>query len=233
MPGRSSFLPRGLGAGLLGAAAALLPALAPQRAEALLLFRMRQVGSDVVITGGGTYVTTGLQLKDLVDEEDEPILQPLDIPSSGMQANAGYLQITKSGQDLWVWGPVSGNDLIGDPNFGTGDFNDQGVQNEGSAVAGIDLGFQEIFLPSGAACDPTSCTISSSTTTFAGLSFATLGVTPGTYTWSWGEGPDQTFQLEIEAPVPGPLPALGGAAAFGWSRKLRRRLSGASCKTKG
>ena len=26
------------------------------------------------------------------------------------------------------------------------------------------------------------------------------------------------------APVPGPLPLLGGAAAFGWSRQLRRRI---------
>ncbi|MFN7738781.1 MAG: hypothetical protein ACK5RA_00775 [Cyanobacteriota bacterium] len=26
------------------------------------------------------------------------------------------------------------------------------------------------------------------------------------------------------APVPGPLPHFGAAAAFGWSRQLRRRL---------
>ncbi|MEB3335588.1 MAG: PEP-CTERM sorting domain-containing protein [Cyanobacteriota bacterium] len=28
------------------------------------------------------------------------------------------------------------------------------------------------------------------------------------------------------APVPGPLPALGATAAFGWSRQLRRRIAG-------
>ena len=28
----------------------------------------------------------------------------------------------------------------------------------------------------------------------------------------------------VQASVPGPLPVLGGAVAFGWSRRLRRRI---------
>ncbi len=31
------------------------------------------------------------------------------------------------------------------------------------------------------------------------------------------------------APVPGPLPLFGAAAAFGWSRRLRKRVSSAAC----
>lgn len=31
--------------------------------------------------------------------------------------------------------------------------------------------------------------------------------------------------LRLSTPVPGPLPILGAAAAFGWSRRLRRRLA--------
>jgi hypothetical protein len=64
----------------------------------------------------------------------------------------------------------------------------------------------------------------SSVTTFAGVTLQDLGLTPNTsFTWTWGTGPDQMLRLDIE-PVPGPLPALGGAAAFGWSRRLRRRV---------
>jgi hypothetical protein len=36
-----------------------------------------------------------------------------------------------------------------------------------------------------------------------------------------GLGPSQIIEVQ---PVPGPLPILGAAAAFGWSRKLRKRL---------
>jgi MYXO-CTERM domain-containing protein len=32
------------------------------------------------------------------------------------------------------------------------------------------------------------------------------------------------------APVPGPLPLMGAAAAFGWSRKLRRHISPLSAR---
>jgi len=45
----------------------------------------------------------------------------------------------------------------------------------------------------------------------------------------FGPGTDY-LQLKIEASadVPGPLPVLGGAAAFGWSRRLRLRLRAAN-----
>lgn len=41
--------------------------------------------------------------------------------------------------------------------------------------------------------------------------------------------PAEFLQLQIQASadVPGPLPLLGGAAAFGWSRRLRQRLKAA------
>jgi hypothetical protein len=36
---------------------------------------------------------------------------------------------------------------------------------------------------------------------YSGQTFATLGVTPGTYVWKWGTGANQNFTLQIEAPV--------------------------------
>jgi hypothetical protein len=48
-------------------------------------------------------------------------------------------------------------------------------------------------------------------------------------TWSLTSDPTQQIQVRIgEAPpadVPGPLPLFGAAAAFGYSRRLRRRVS--------
>jgi hypothetical protein len=39
------------------------------------------------------------------------------------------------------------------------------------------------------------------------------------------EPPNFVYGNAFSTPVPGPLPLFGAAAAFGWSRKLRRRLS--------
>jgi hypothetical protein len=55
-----------------------------------------------------------------------------------------------------------------------------------------------------------------------------LGVTPGTYVWTWGSDADQSFTLEI-GPVATPLPAalplfacgLGALAFIGKGRKRK------------
>ncbi len=78
-------------------------------------------------------------------------------------------------------------------------------------------------------------TITSSTTwrsllgTFSGTNFGA-----GDFTWSTSapqEGgtmspsPSKITFSDPNAPVPGPLPVFGAAAAFGWSRRLRQRIS--------
>jgi hypothetical protein len=52
----------------------------------------------------------------------------------------------------------------------------------------------------------------------AGLGIFTTN-TPGT------QAPNLVYGNAFSASVPGPLPLFGAAAAFGWSRKLRRRVS--------
>ena len=46
---------------------------------------------------------------------------------------------------------------------------------------------------------------------YDGQTFASLGVTPGTYEWMWGTGANQNFTLiigvAVGAPVPAPEPA--------------------------
>src|SRR5207248_9715554 len=42
-----------------------------------------------------------------------------------------------------------------------------------------------------------SGTFLSNSATYSGKTFATLGVTPGTYIWKWGTGANQNFTLQI------------------------------------
>jgi hypothetical protein len=71
--------------------------------------------------------------------------------------------------------------------------------------------------------------------TLSGIGFTTTGLL-GTWTLQPLDGSDtynanDTIQVVIGAPpspstaVPGPLPLFGAAAAFGWSRRLRKRIA--------
>lgn len=67
-------------------------------------------------------------------------------------------------------------------------------------------------------------------TTLLGLGFTTTGLI-GTWQLQGVQGSDGQINLCIGsgpcggAAVPGPLPLLGAGAAFGWSRKLRKRIA--------
>jgi hypothetical protein len=62
--------------------------------------------------------------------------------------------------------------------------------------------------------------------TFNNATFASLGVTPGTYEWTWGTGlANQNFTLQIGAvPDGGSTVSLLGFALVGLAA-LRRKLS--------
>ena len=68
----------------------------------------------------------------------------------------------------------------------------------------------------------------SSTSTYNGATLLSLGVTPGTYTWTWGTGVDaDSFTLQIgPAGVPDagstlPLPGFASLGLVALRRKLR------------
>jgi hypothetical protein len=54
-----------------------------------------------------------------------------------------------------------------------------------------------------------SCGPLSDSSTYAGATFASLGITPGTYEWKWGTGPNQNFTIQAgTAPPPTPTTLL-------------------------
>ena len=74
----------------------------------------------------------------------------------------------------------------------------------------------------------------SDTMTFNNTTFAILGLTPGTYTWTWDGGADN-FTLQIGpvlvpgVPLPSALPlfatGLGALGLLGWRRKRKIRAA--------
>jgi hypothetical protein len=70
-----------------------------------------------------------------------------------------------------------------------------------------------------------------SSATFNGKTLADLGFTTTGLLGTWTiDGNNELIQAYIgppapSAPVPGPLPLLGAGAAFGWSRRLRKRIA--------
>jgi MYXO-CTERM domain-containing protein len=71
-----------------------------------------------------------------------------------------------------------------------------------------------------------------SSATFNGTTLAALGFTTTGLIGTWTlDGTSESIQVILGAPtppgatVPGPLPLLGAGAAFGWSRRLRKRIT--------
>jgi hypothetical protein len=94
-------------------------------------------------------------------------------------------------------GPWSfGSRLFTFPSSGSGD------------IVGIDRAGNVIYVPAGYASDGALF----DTSTYAGQSFSSLGVTPGSYVWTWGSGAHaDSFTLDIVAgtvPEPSSLPLL-------------------------
>jgi hypothetical protein len=111
--------------------------------------------------------------------------------------------------------------FTGPTSFGSGFTT---FANSGSGDLVGELGSFELDVPHGYV----SGTALSDSATYDNATFASLGVTPGTYTWTWGTGlPNQNFRLIIGgAGVPdgGSTISLLGCALLGLAA-FRRKLS--------
>jgi hypothetical protein len=181
------------------ASALALPA-GTTRAGAVITFE--QVGNDVVATASGSLDLSGL------GAPTDDFVQP------GLVASIGYLvlsqQTTPNAPDE-VFSGATGPSSFGSggffaPSFGTGD------------TVGVVSG--DIHVPVGYV----SGTPLSASDTFAGQTFTTLGLTPGTYTYTWSTD-SLTIQIgAASVPEPSSL-AMGSCAALAglmvWMRRRR------------
>jgi hypothetical protein len=166
---------------------------------------LEQIGSNVVANGSGAINLTGLTF--VISGADNPGIVPFSgVISTGPFASMidGYRGFT---------GPMDfGSGAGALPNTASGDF---------VGISGVGLG---LFVP----LNYISGTALSDSMTFNNATFASLGVTPGTYEWTWGSGlPNQNFTLIIGgAGVPdgGSTVSLLGFGLLGLAA-LRRKLS--------
>ena len=166
---------------------------------------LHQVEANVVATGSGAINLTGLTLF------------ITSTPQAEVFAQVALITTGQSSVDVPTYigssGPTSFGSGMGFlPNTSSGDF------------VGIQGHIGHLFVPAGYVSNHTP----SDSMTFTGATFASLGVTPGAYTWTWGTGlANQNFTLQIgPATVPdsGSTVFLLGCALLGLAA-LRRKLS--------
>jgi hypothetical protein len=163
--------------------------LAVRPAQAGYTVTLQQVGTDVVATGSGAINLTGLTFY------QSGSLDPHVIPHSVFLPLHGSIGIstgpTSSSVDTYS-GPS------GPTSFGTG--GPTAASSGSGDMVGIATIFWGSFLsvPTGYV----SGTDLSGMAIYTGKNYATLGVNPGTYVWTWGGGANQNFTLQI-------LPCVG------------------------
>lgn len=141
---------------------------------------LQQVGANVVATGSGALNLRGLSLDPNGGGFEDTAINP----SWGLiTTGAGGLVDFYNG----VTGPASFGTASVTFGSGTGDI---------VALAGI---YNDLRVPQGYVSD----TPLLGTATYDNVTLASLGVTPGTYEWTWGRGVDQSFTLQVVA-VPEP-----------------------------
>lgn len=196
----------------------LLLCIVCSKASGGFVVNMTEVGNSVVATGNGTINTSALISAQLVVVGS---FQGYAGPIDGELALGTTQSLSLDGYYNGIFGPT---------NFGSG----PGASASSSSgdvfvylqsITSSPVGGPILILPSGY-----SGTSLSSQSIWAGQSFATLGVTPGTYTWSWGSGANADFytlNAEITAvPEPGSiaLVAIGAIVAVGMRKFKRGRL---------
>jgi hypothetical protein len=187
---------------LLALTAVAVTSLSPVQPAQAFTETIEQVGFNVVANGSGAFNLTGLSFFAAVTG------------SSSMTANIGAV-VNGGGANMDAY-----SGFAGPTSFGSGSVFFASLFS-GDAV-GIGGGEGLILVPQGYI----SGAALSDSMTFDGATFASLGLTPGTYIWSWGDGANQNFTLIIGgAGVPdgGTTVSLLGCALVGLAG-LRRRL---------
>ena len=184
-----AFMKRIAGTTALGVAMLTGYGLCDTPAQAGYVVNLTQQGANVVATGSGAIDLTGLSF--LYQTGDVGFMAP-DFATIFTGPGNSTLDNYYTGYT----GPTSfGSGAVGiAASSGSGDI-------VGVAIGLINLNLVDLLaVPSNyVSGDPLS-----DTSTYTGQTFSTLGVTPGTYEWTWGTGTNQDFTLVIGSAVPEP-----------------------------
>lgn len=196
----------------LGRVAALLLVLGAPAAHAGYVVTFTESGSDVVATGSGTIDTTDLTA--LGNTANNSMVFPDS--SYGSLEFTGYVAAGNQSDNVTLFVAASGPEVFGTgdetaASSGTGDLVGIDAQNATSAL------YLPIGYVSGAAL--------SSSSTWDNASFASLGLTPGTYVYTWGAGADaDSYTVQIGQAIPEPMAGLVFAVPLGLLALWRRRI---------
>ncbi len=143
---------------------------------------LQQVGPNVVATGTGVINLTGLTLSGSFSRD--PQIDPCFCQDEGSASI--YTGPTSSSVNRYFG-------ARGPRSFGSGPFT-SASSGSGDMVGITTTIFGDIlWVPTGYV----SGTALSDMAIYSGKTLATLGVTPGTYVWTWGAGANQNFTLKI------------------------------------
>jgi hypothetical protein len=192
---------------LLAAPAVLL--LSQGEAKAILTYNIFESAGNLVVQASGSLNLTGATL-----------VGSGFCPASGLLISSSAFVCTGPISEVslfWITGPSS---FDGSASI----LNASSVTGLTTALAGAAplFGINSSYISN----TPIVSSATFNGTTLAGLGFTTTGLIG---TWSL-TGTSESIQVIIGAPtspgatVPGPLPLLGAGAAFGWSRRLRKRI---------
>ncbi len=163
----------------MGAALGVVALACSVTAQAAYTVTMNQVGTDVVATGSGS----------------------LNLGAAGGWTSGGLLAYVEPDFAVIVVGATASVDAYpvagaGPASFGPGLAT---LASSGSGpIAGISGGGGfggALAVPSGYV---SGAPLGTSSATYAGQTLADLGITPGTYVWTWGSGPTaDSFTLNV------------------------------------
>jgi hypothetical protein len=173
-------------------------------AQAGYVVDLTEQGGNVVATGSGAIDVTDLSF--VGGLTTDPFISPtLGSIVTGADENLG----------VYIYAGITGPS-----SFGSG--NTIGADAGAGGLVGV-YGHSSnwLFAPQGYQSD----TPLSETSTYFGATFSSLGVTPGVYTWTWGEGADaDSFTLAVGTPEPSTWAMmLLGFAGLGFAGYRRTR----------
>ena len=182
-----AFVKQFAGMTALGVAMLFGTGLCASEAQAAYTVTLTQQGPNVVATGSGTIDLTGLTSEPggsstagLVPNEANINTGPVSIEAR--DSYSGFTGPTSFGSGGTTFASSGSGDIVG-------------IAVDGENIVKVPSGYV-----SGASLSDTS--------TYDSATFASLGVTPGTYVWTWGPvAADDSFTLDIVAPAAVPEPS--------------------------